>query len=236
MSTEPLLSIVTGACNRPASLARLVDAVTKRTDPATWELIISDCSDPEKGYVPTDPRVRVIREWPKKTMCFGYNAAFAECRGTWVLWLNDDAEPQEGYAREAIAYMSAHPDVGMGALYYCEGVGTVWRVNKYLDCTYANFGIIRRALGEEIGWFDSDLSMYGTDNSISFKVLLKNLTVTGIPKARIIHHAEWDERKIADQRLRTTDGQVVFARYSPLLPQMLAVEARNPVQPLAFAQ
>lgn len=37
-----------------------------------------------------------------------------------MIWLNDDAEVQPRYAREAITFMEAHPQIGLGALYYSE--------------------------------------------------------------------------------------------------------------------
>lgn len=233
------LSIVTGHWNRHESMKRLVLSIAKHTK-MDWELVVADCSDTpfeaskiggkqakEVGTTPYDlsKRVRIIRDWPKTTMVAGYNKAFAACGGTWVVWLNDDAEVTENWDTEAVQYMQAHPEIGLGAMYYTDG-GSAWFVQEYCGATYANFGIIRKEIGDRVRWFDSDLSMYGCDNSLTFKVLLLGMGCVGIPKARVIHHAPPDAQRIGNVRTQQADKAILDAKYGAHLDKARATYER----------
>lgn len=220
---DPILSLVTGSLNRPEGLRRLIDSIRDRT-PVPWELVISDASD--TPLQPTDERIRVIVEKPRRGCVAGYNAAFKEARGEWVIWLNDDAEVQPGYAEAAISFMEANPEIGLGALYYCESVPP-FKVNEYCGMIYANFGIISRELGNSVGWFDPDLTMYGCDNSLTFRVLLAGLGIGTIPTARVWHHVVQDEWKVANQKLRDPDSEILRWNYGVHIPRMMRVYERT---------
>lgn len=195
MST-PTLSVITGHWNRPKEIARLTRWVAERTPPVDYEFLISDCS--EVPFDPgDDPRVRVIRDWPKTTCANGYEMAVCEAKGKWILWLNDDAEPMPHYAENAVEFMLAHPDVGLGALYWCHSCPP-FRIDEWpAGVPYANFGIFRRELA--MRWehpFDADLvPMYGMDNALSLKVWLAGLGVVGIPDAKVINHRVHDAQR-----------------------------------------
>lgn len=218
----PTISIVTGTWDRRASLLRLVRAVADRTD-VPWELIIADCSEKpfrDSDFLAHGGRVRVLDDRPKTSMIEGYRRAFDACTGTWVLWLNDDAEPMPGYARAAITFMERYPQIGLGALYYSEGPPpNPWRVNSFRGSIYANFGILRRDLGAELGWFNCGaMRMYGSDNALAFKVLLAGFGVVGIPGAYVVHHAVPDRQKQQNQAMRGTDPDILLDRFSRCLP------------------
>ena len=151
----------------------------------------------------------------------GYNRAFKACFGKWVLYLNDDAEVCRDYADEAISFMEAHPEIGLGALHYSH-VGDPFHVNSAWGAIYANFGILRRDLGNEVGWFDEDLEMYGNDNSLTFRVLLAGYGVADIPRARLLHHCTEDRQRIENQKSRRRDNQILLKKYFPLRDQWLA--------------
>lgn len=205
----PVLSLVTGKVGRDASFQRLVDSIVAHTD-VDWELIVADAS--EAPYVPTTAQIRVLHEVPRLGCSKAYNRAFREATGEWVLWLNDDAEVLPGYATTAIRFMEAHPRIGLGALHYTEGE-TPFHVNSAWGVPYANFGILRRSLGNEIGWFDESLEMYGCDNSITLKVLLAGHGVSDIPGARVIHHSEQDANRAENQNSRRRDNRTLQETY-----------------------
>src|SRR6185436_1909043 len=165
-----LLSIVTGTVDRRHSIQKFVDSVREHTT-VDYELLIIDAGN-RPLQISLPPQARIIPERPRKTYVAGYNAAFAECRGEFVCWMNDDAEVTQGWDVAAIEFMRAHPEVGLGCLPFSDPAWSGFKVCEMWGLPYANFGIIRREIGNEIGWFDSDLTMYGSDNAISFKVLL----------------------------------------------------------------
>lgn len=205
----PVLSLVTGTLNRPDSFARLVDSVIAHTD-VPWELVVSDASDLPVDH--DDPRVRILPERPRLGCVKGYNRAFRAALGEWVIWLNDDAEVVEGYALSAIAFMEGHPQTGLGCLYYSEKGGP-FHINSAWSVPYANFGIIRRSLGDRVGWFDEDLTMYGNDNSLTLRVLLSGHGVAGIRDAKVIHHSVQDLTRMENQVHRLRDNDTLNRKY-----------------------
>lgn len=214
---EPILSLVTGTLNRRDSFNRLVVSIIERT-PIPWELIVSDASDePYPDKYPSN--VIIIPERPRLGCVKGYNRAFARARGKWVIWLNDDAEVMPGYAQASIEYMEAHPEIGLGALYYCEN-SLPYLINEYKEMIYPNFGIISKEFGDKISWMDEILTMYGNDNSIAFRTLLAGKGIGSIPGARIWHHVILDRWKMENQQNRSPDARALCDKYMPFLGQM----------------
>lgn len=213
-----MLSIVTGTVDRQDSLQRFVDSVRTHTV-VDYELLIIDASS-QPLQIPLPRQARVIPERPRKTYVAGYNAAFAECRGEFVAWMNDDAEVTPGWDSAAIDFMCAHPEVGLGCLPFKDPDWSEFKVCELWGLPYANFGIIRRTIGESIGWFDSDLVMYGSDNAISFKVLLAGHGMAPIKNSRIIHHRLKDVVRQRNQSSRPQDNKTITQRYAPQLRRM----------------
>lgn len=221
---DPVLSLVTGTLNRPNPFNRLVQSIIERTT-VPWELVVSDASD--KPYETAYPEnVRILPERPRLGCVNGYNKAFAQCKGKWVIYLNDDAEVLPGYDRAAIDFMEEHPEIGLGALYYAERT-LPFVVQTYHQMIYANFGILSRALGNKIGWMDRVVRMYGNDNSIAFRVLLEGLGIGTIQGARIWHHSEQDSQRRQNQIGRELDAENLMNKYRPHLPYMLDVFNRT---------
>lgn len=219
------LSLVTGAYERPNPLRRLVDSVLTRTH-GEFELIISDASS--VPFACDDPRVRVLHEVPRLGHAKGYNAAFRECHGEYILWLNDDAEVCDGYDSEALAFMEAHPEIGLGALHYSEN-NAPFHVNSAWGVLYANFGIFPRKLGERVGFFDERLTMYGADNSLAIRILLAGYGVADIPGARILHHSQKDRVRTENQSSRPRDNRILQERYMPRIKEWRAAYMRHHV-------
>lgn len=221
---EPILSLVTGTRNREFGLRRLLISIQQHTK-VDWEFLVADASDQPIRTDDLPENVIVIPERPRLGHSKGYNIAFRQTRGEWVLWLNDDAEVMPGYAETAIQFMQLHPRIGLGALPYSNR-GNEFRVNWYHDMVYANFGILNRELGNAIGWFDEDLRMYGSDNAIAFRVLLAGYGVAAVPGAYIIHHEDADTERDLNQFDRYPEADRLNQKYGPYLDQMKATYAQ----------
>lgn len=215
-SDVPTLSIVTGTINRPIPLQRMITSVLQHTT-VPFELIIMDAS-PEPSGVSNLGNLKIIHESPRMGHVQGYNRAFRMCRGTYVMWLNDDAEVLPGYDVAGINLLNTHGDVGLGAYYYKEG--GKFHVNMLYQMIFANFGILPRWLGDRVGWFDTDLTMYGSDNSLTFRVLLAGYGVATVPGPLIIHHSERDTMRIENEHLRRTDADIMNGKYSKYKKEM----------------
>lgn len=230
----PTLSLITGTRNRPADFRRLVDSIERYT-PMPYEIVVSDASDTpiENEPVATDdtwPKIRIIPERPRVNCTYGYNRAFREACGAWVLWVNDDVEVLPFYAENAIRFMEAHPEIGLGALYYADaGTRESFHVNTCgFGMLYANFGILRREMGNQVGWFDDTLTMYGNDNSLTYRVLMAGKGVSGIPDARLFHHSTRDAHRTEnnDDEYRQAQADLLRAKYGPHAGQMREVYER----------
>lgn len=227
------LSLVTGTRERPESLRRLVSSIEENTAAVEWEVIIADVSDRafELNAVGSKAKglgaIHIFREWPPLGCSRGYNRAFAKASGEWVIWLNDDCEVLPGYAETAIKFMEENPRIGLGALPYSNKGGPFMvNANSFDGMIYANFGIIRRELGNQIGWFDEVVKMYGCDNSIGFRVLLAGYGIAEVPGRFILHHEHPDPQRIENLKSQHQDADRLKAKYEPLLPQMRATYER----------
>lgn len=201
-----------------------MDSIEAYTN-VNWELVCSDASDStldNEEVAAGQPRIRLIPERPRMGCTKGYNRAFQAARGTYCLWLNDDCEVTPGYAEAAISFMEANPRIGLGALPYSNRGGP-FGVNEYEGMVYANFGILRRSLGDQVGWFDDLLTMYGNDNSLAFRVLLAGYGIAEIAGARIIHHEHDDQHRRDNQNGRHEEAEKLRAKYLPYLTEMRAV-------------
>lgn len=219
----PTLSLVTGTRNRPDSFYRLLESI-ERHAVVSWELVVSDASDAPLAC--NHPQVRLLPERPRLGCTKGYNRAFREAKGEWVIWLNDDAEVLPGFDHHAIAFMLGNPKVGLGALTYHEDQEPHrgFHVNSYFGMVYANFGILRPSLGNQVGWFDEDLIMYGSDNSLAFRILQAGYGVRAISEARVIHHCEQDRERVVNdvQAVRIQAVHILKDKYGPSMAAMRA--------------
>lgn len=226
---KPELSLVTGAMDRPESFARLVDSIVRNTF-VDWELVVSDAS--EVPLTCDVEQVRILPEKPRLGCVKGFNRAFREAQGEWVIYLNDDATVEPGYDVAAIDFMKRHPRIGLGALHYSEPNAQPpkpFHINGAWGVPYGNFGIIHRELGNHVRWFDEDLTMYGNDNSLALRVLLADYGIADIPDARVVHHSVKDQARIDNQRHRRRDNEILTEKYMPLKDQWRSAYHRHRV-------
>jgi len=219
---NPQLSIVTGTRNRPKDFCRLVETIEAYTPPISFEIVVSDASDlpltlDDEMF---SERVRILAERPRLGYSRGYNRAFRATLGEWVIFLNDDCEVLPHYAASAIQFMETHRTIGIGALYYNEPKSPAFHINEWFGFPYANFGIISRALGDAVGWFDEELLMYGADNSLTFRVLLAGKGVAGIPDARVVHHRRQDHERVENYRVIKDAVKQLNDKYTPYALRM----------------
>lgn len=220
----PVLSIITGTLDRPEPYRRMAASVAAHTG-VPWELIVADASTAAgDGYV-VPPAIRIV-ERPRVGHVAGYNRAFRLARGTWVCWLNDDAEVLPGWAERAIEFMRRNRGIGLGAMAYDQEPCRAC-VQNYMGMDYANFGIIRRELGEAVGWFDECCWMYGGDNSLTYRVLLSGHGVAPIRPALIRHHPFQDQHRPGNETRQARDAETLGHRYHERLPLMREVYAKR---------
>lgn len=226
------LSIVTGTVERPQALRRFVGSVFEHANPdLDWELIIADAS--RNPTFVKHPRVKTIHEWPRAGHAVGYNRAFREAKGEYVAWMNDDVIVRKDWDIKALSYMEQNPWCGLGAIYYSEG-GCCFHVNSWLGLPYANFGIIEKKFGDEIGWFDEFCRMYGADNSIAFKTLLAGRGIGGCLGSTVEHWPVMDAIKRDNIARQAEDASNLMSVYREKVDIMLEINQQFPKFPMVW--
>ena len=235
------LSIVTGTRNRPKSYRRFLESVfcAPTTD---FEVVVVDASDGGKSYTDIDDGwdtiVNVIPEKPRLGPIRGYNLGFKAARGEYVAFFNDDCELLPGWDETAIAFMDRNPQVGIGIIYFKDHFGD-WNTNgepqpdasrfgplyitqSLFNVVYANFGIVRRECGEQIGWQDEDALgfMYGGDTDLCFEAIWRGWQVVTIPDCRVLHWRQRDRERQDTRSLCKNDRAKFDAKWVPRLPEL----------------
>lgn len=230
MSSSPILSIVFGVVDRVSCVRKLLDSISRNVI-VPHEIIVSDAGD---NPCEVDwGNAQVFRECPRVGCVKGYNALFRRTTGKYVAWLNDDAEVMPGWDTLTTGFLEAYPKVGVAMSYWKDFGEPKWHWNKaFWDIPYANFGVIRRELGERLGWFDEEVDMYGSDTGLCFKTWAEGLGVVAVRGAKILHYRYQDKHRERNQMYGARDADRLHAKYSRFKPRLLeVVEQFKAMQP-----
>lgn len=112
---QPLVSIITPSFNQAKFLRQTMDSVLSQDYPHVEYLVIDGGS--------TDGSLQIIQEYegrlaywestPDKGQTDAINKGFGRAKGKYLAWLNSDDIYQPGAISEAVAYLEAHPEVGL---------------------------------------------------------------------------------------------------------------------------
>jgi GT2 family glycosyltransferase len=228
VSTASIVSIVVPTFNRYERLRRCVDNI-RRNVSCPKEVIVVDggSTDGSREWLAGQTDLRVILETGREGAVKAFNKGFRAATGHYVTWLNDDAFPLPG-AVEAAVDLIERPDlgsVGLVAFYHnwrsarnvldqVEHDGRTYALCHVRGRPYANFGLLRRALLEKIGFADERYFFFGFDPDLSLKVQLEEgLDVVGCRRALIHHDEHPDERKMQDLAVGAEDNAKLFAKW-----------------------
>lgn len=226
----PRVSIVIATYQRLDRLKRCLAGIRQNVRPR-HEIVVVDggSTDGSIEWLAQQPGLRLHVERERGGCCKAYNIGLRMACAPFVMWLNDDAVPQAGAVEAALdAYESPGAcDVGIVAFYHNhtqpwnEIHGYDWNGSRYgvlhvRGYPYANFGLLRRSLLEQVGFLDSGYHFCAWDPDLSLKVQREaGLKVLGVPAARVYHEELVDERKQhdADTR-RDADNQRLFHKWA----------------------
>lgn len=116
--TFPTVSVVIPTYNRPAYLARAIESVIGQTY-KDWELIVVDDGSPTgeiktvvERYAGQDGRIRYVRR-PNGSWYRARNTGIRNARGQYLAFLDDDDQWLKEKLEKQVAFMDAHPEVGL---------------------------------------------------------------------------------------------------------------------------
>lgn len=115
-AVEPLLSVAICTWNRSRLLRRTLEDMVQLEVPSgvTWELLVvnNNCTDDTAQVVSSFAGrlpIRALVE-PQQGLSHARNAAVAACRGTYLLWTDDDVRIDRRWLVSYLEAFAAHPD------------------------------------------------------------------------------------------------------------------------------
>lgn len=232
------LSIVVPTTNRAASLASCLVTVRNSTRCAHEIIVVDGASSDntpavlESAKAAMGDRLQVIREPRREGFVRAANKGYRAARGRYVMWLNDDARPLSGAPDRAIEQLEFSPHtVGMVAFFHpahtprniafeARHQGRAFHVLHVRGTLYANFGLARRSLFDQLGYFDERYFLNGADPDFSLKAWHAGLAVVPAAGALIDHDELQDDRRDEDRERAALDNLKLFEKWD--LPE------RNP--------
>jgi glycosyltransferase involved in cell wall biosynthesis len=109
------VSVVIATYNRAAMVQEAIAAALGQTAPPD-EIVVSDDASIDETSVMLaniDPRVRVFRRERNSGGVDNWNFAMRQARGRFLAWCSDDDRFLPGHLSQSLAYLEAHPEVGM---------------------------------------------------------------------------------------------------------------------------
>lgn len=233
MYHDPIVSIVIPTFNRLDRLRRCVDKIRQNVT-TLCEIIVVDGGsvDATREWLAAQSDLTAILEAQREGAVRAFNKGFRAATAKYVMWLNDDAYPQPGAVESAIQMIERDdlPDLGMVAFYHnwasernvldsVEHDGESYQLCHVRGYPYANFGLLRRALLERVGFADERFYFFGFDPDLSLRIQIdERLSVIGCREALIYHEEHHDERKLSDLPTGAEDNARLFAKWK--LPQL----------------
>lgn len=176
MRTPPIVSVITPVYNSAAYLAETIDSIRRQTL-TDWELLLIDDGSTDTSWeiieaaAASEPRIRAFRNDANRGIPFTRNRAVAEARGSYIAWLDADDVATPDRLETQVAFMDAHPRVGICGAWIALFQGqTALQIKKFYESdteirrhamkfTPVNQGtaIVRTEIMKSIGPFDNAL-------------------------------------------------------------------------------
>jgi GT2 family glycosyltransferase len=222
------ISVIVPTHERPDQLAHCLDLVARQAvAPDSVEVIVTDDS--------RDSRTRdlIAEKYPRFTWVAGprrgpaanRNSGAHGAKGEWLVFVDDDCEPQPGWLAALIAATSDH-DVVEGRTLAPGATDSPFEEHvenpsgdNFWSCNLA----VRRSVFEELGGFDEDfLEAGGEDMEFAWRIRQLKLRTVFAPEAEVIHpvrRISWPQlwrrtlmiRWMLLYRLKTGDAQPLDA-------------------------
>jgi GT2 family glycosyltransferase/glycosyltransferase involved in cell wall biosynthesis len=214
----PLISIIILCYNKSEMTKKCLKSLFENTDYPNYEVIVLDnasVDDTPELLISYGKKIKFIRAEKNLGFVDGNNFATDYANGDFLVFLNNDTEPQKGWLKTLFSTFEYYKDAGAagskliypdGKLQEAGGVifndATGWNYgrgddpndSKYSYCKEVDYCsgaalMIRKNLFEEIGRFDNRFApAYYEDTDLCFSVRKFGYKVYFNPFSKVIHH------------------------------------------------
>jgi len=214
----PLVSIVVPTYERPAALARCLSSIASTVLAPHEVICVSVAGDEATADVIDGRPVRHLVQERRGGFVEAANMGLRAAEGTFVTQINDDCVLMPHTIENAVRFLEApaHEAVALCAFFHDSPVrrnvfaqieveGTWYYVCHVRGLCYANFGLARRGLYEQLGYYDDRYHMYGADPDFSLKVWHEAKREVRPCPGALVHHEELDDDRGRTERGRQAD-------------------------------
>lgn len=195
------LSVVVATLNRLPHLQRCLKSVHESCGPIDHEIIVVDggSRDGTQQWL-QHQRLVVIEQGMALGAVAAFNAGFYAAEGDYVAALNDDCAVVGKTLQLSCEYLDTHARCGQVAIPWHDigdkdvAVQRVIMGRQRMPVIYANFGVTRRWLGDQVGWW-GQWEHYSGDCELSFAITLAGYTVDELPGGQIDHFRVQDSTR-----------------------------------------
>lgn len=217
-SEEPVVSIIIPVYEHFEQTYRCLKAIGNTVKDIPYEVLLADdCSKYATARVNDIVKgLKIVRNTTNQGFLLNCNNAAGQAKGKYIVFLNNDTEPQENWLNLLVDLMESDKTVGMTGskliypnerLQECGGIiwkdGTGWNYGKFarrydeaeysyvkeVDYISGAAIMIRHELWDEIGGFDEQFApAYYEDTDLAFEVRKHGYKVVIQPKSIVIHH------------------------------------------------
>jgi GT2 family glycosyltransferase len=160
------------------------------------------------------PRIRVIEQGHRTGCISAVNEGCAVATGDYVAILNDDCRVLDPCLDKAVGHfeIDTMEEVGQVAIPFI-GPHLTPKIDRTFPLAgrrwvYANFGVVRRTLGDQVGWWGTTHYQYGGDAELSLKIWNAGYKVVPL-EHHAIHHLEVHD----DTRIPNTDSNDFYRKW-----------------------
>lgn len=214
---SPLVSIIIPAFNHFDYTYNCLKAISASSGSTPYEVIIVDDFSSDKTWekLSTISNIRTFRNIKNLGFIKSCNRGAQEARGNFLIFLNNDTEPQKGWVEAMISVFDNYVDTGLvgakllypdgklqeaGSILYFDGSGYRYgwmqnsndpRFNFVREVDYCSGAaiMIKAELFRKLKGFDTYFApAYYEDTDLAQKVRQEGLRVIYQPKAEVIHY------------------------------------------------
>lgn len=223
-------SIIIAVWNRLELTRDCLTALSQIKDKPEYEVIVVDNGSTDgtaEFLAQLGGDVRIVSNANNEGFAKACNQGAAVAKGAYLVFLNNDTVPQQGWLGALVAEVEAHPEVGVVGSKLLYPDGTVQHAGVVRDCRhllpyhiYKSFAddhpavnqrrefqivtaaclLIRRALFDEVGGFDEGYVNGFEDADLCLKVRERGHQVVYQPRSIVVHlESQTAGRKIHDE-------------------------------------